>query len=381
MNLKIEGMLSSFALHALVYQKLVKISLFYLLLQPIYSRQTTMSAVLAEIEQAYYKAIARVAKVTELDEYDTEKGPVRYSRNAFLRWARQIDIYDLEKDKADFALTKEMEYEFGDYCCKVEDKLRKAFQYVQMPCSGVSIKGTLENIGSCHDGSKVEKMDEVDSFYVLESDNIKVEQVCDSGLYRIFWEDCSTNFELEACKMRNQFADACDKIISELPLPACLRHGGYNSPQHSGLRYNGPAATPQDDELLTLDMTPTFRLPRTENIYQEVKELLDPIRKVITDIGWGKTDIHLIPDGGENLWRLSTAHLEANIIRILPKIAPVKQALSYCKILLSKLKKWNAQTCEGFTSETDAVLGCVMKELDEYMDGQRKSEEAAQRLN
>ena len=338
----------------------------------------------SKIEKAYYKAIA-AAKVDKLHEYDTEKGPLRYSRNAFLRWARQIDIYDLEKDKADFALTKEMEYEFGDYCCKVEDKLRKAFQYVQMPCSGVSIKGTLENIGSCHDGSKVEKMDEVDSFYVLESDNIKVEQAGGHGVYRIFWHDCSTKFELEARKMRNQFADTCDKIISELPLPPCLRHGGYNSPHHSGVRYNGPAATPQfltkDDELLTLDMTPTFRLPRKENIYREVRTLLDPIRNVISDKMLDKTDIHLIPDGGENLWRLSTAHLEANILRILPTVAPMKQALSYCKILLSKLKKWNARNCEGFASKADSIFGCIMKKLDKYVGGQCKRQDVAQRLN
>ncbi len=58
-----------------------------------------MSTVLAEIEQAYYKAIAAV-KVTWL--YGTEKGPLRYSRDAFLRWAEQIDTCDLVINKADF---------------------------------------------------------------------------------------------------------------------------------------------------------------------------------------------------------------------------------------------------------------------------------------
>ncbi len=341
-----------------------------------------MSTTLAEIEQAYYEAIAD-AKVTELDEYDT--GSLRYSKDAFIRWARQIDIYDLEKDKADFTLTKETEDEFGEYRREVEDELRKSFQYVQPPYSGVSIKGTLENIGSCHDGSKVETMDEVDSFYVLESDNIKVQPVGSHTVYKIFYHDSSTKFEIEARKMRNQFADACDKIIAELPLPPCLRHGGYNSPQHSGVRYNGPAATPQfltkGDALLTLDMTPTFRLPRKENIYREVRTLLDPIRNVISDKMLDKTDIHLIPDAGENLWRLSTAHLEANILRILPTVAPMKHALSYCKILLSKLKKWNTQNCDGFTSKSDPVFCCVMTQLDKYMDGECKSHDVAQQLN
>ncbi len=281
--------------------------------------------------------------------------------------------------------------EFSEYRRQVEDELRKSFQYVHPPYSGVIIRGTLENIGSCHDGSKVGKMDEVDSFYVLDSDNIKVEPTDSIGVYRISWQEVtdlpkiSTNFEIEARKMRNQFADACDKIISELTVPTCLRHGEYNSPHYSGLRYNGPAATPQflttNGDLMTLDITPTFRLPRKDSIYWEVKKLLDSIRKVITDKMWDKIDIHLIPDGGENLWRLSTAHLEANLLRMLPAMAPMKQALYYCKILLSQLKKWNARNWKGFTSETDAVLGCVMKELDKYMDGQRKRQEVAERLN
>ncbi len=338
-----------------------------------------MSTILAEIEKAYYKAIEAI-KVTEVEECDTGQVSLIYPKDAFLTWARKIDIYDLEKYKADFSVDKETEDEFGEYRREVEDELRKSFQF-----GGVNIKGTLQNIGSCHDGSKVEKMDEVDSFYVLEGDNIVVEPAAGRGVYRVFWQNGSTKFEIKARSMRDHFAEICDKIVSELPLPTCLRHAGYNSPQHSGLRYNGPAATAQfltnGDSLLTLDMTPTFCLPRKRSIYHDVKQLLNPIRDVISDKMLDKTYIHLIPDGVENLWRLSTAHLEANILRILPTVAPMKQALSYCKILLSKLKKWNAQNCVGFTSEMDSVFSHVMKELDDYVKGTSKNKEIAQRLN
>ncbi len=339
----------------------------------------------SKIEKAYYKAIA-AAKVDKLHEYDTEKGPLRYSRNAFLRWARQIDIYDLEKEKADFALTKAMEDDLTKYGTKMEEELRNSFKYVQNPSSVVKIKGRLENIGSCHDGTKVGEMDEVDSYYILENDNITVKQEDNSGAYKIFWHEGSTNFEIEAHRLRNQFADACDKSTSEYTGLSCLSHGGYNSPYYSGVRYNGPAATPQflseDDKLLTLDITPAFRLPGSEKkISQEVKERLDPIRNVITDKGWKDYGIHLIPDGVENLWRLSTAIMEANILRILHEDVPVKMALSYCKIVLRYLKEWNALNIEGFALDMDAAVGEVMEALDKYFNGQCRSPEVAKRLN
>ena len=342
-----------------------------------------MSTTLAQLEQAYYKAI-HSAKVTGCEECHNGQESLINSRDAFLKWARKLDIYDLKKEQADFSLDKETRDEFGEYRREVEDELRTSFQYVQHSYSGVKMKGTLENIGSSHDGSKVEKMDEVDSFYVLEGD-IVLESADGQGNYRLFCQNRSTKFEIKARSMRNQFADACGTIVSNLSLPKCLRHGGYNSPTYSGLRYNGPAATSQfltkDNSLLTWDMTPAFCVPRTEYIYHEVRQLLHPILDVMSDKMLDKIDIHLIPDGGENLWRLSTAHLEANILRILPTVAPVKQALSYCKILFSKLKTWNAKHCDGFTSEMEDVFARIMKELGEYVEGSSKRKDIAQHLN
>ncbi len=343
-----------------------------------------MSTILEEIEHSYYKAIHTI-KVTELEESDTRQGSVRYDREAFLQWARNIDFSNLSKDKADFSLDKETVDRFLKYRGEVQAELRKSFQYVQYPNAGITLRGNFKSIGSCHDGSKVGKMDEVDSFYVLEGDNIVVEPAGPFGVYRVYWKNGSTKFEIEARSIRNQFADVCDKIISELPLPTCLRHGGYNSPQHGGLRYNGPAATCQfltkDNSLLTLDMTPTFRLPGNEDVYDCVEKLLDPICKATADKMFDQTDIHLIPDCAENLWRLSTAHLEANILRILPTAAPAKQALSYCKILLRKLKEWNAPNCIGFSSEMPDVFNRLMKELEEYREGSSKCKTMAQRLS
>ncbi len=119
---------------------------------------------------------------------------------------------------------------------------------------GIKLSGQLKNIGSCQDGSKVGKMNEADSLYVVD-ENITVESTTIDGAYRILGEQKHQNFEIKPRCMREQFATGYEEVISKVPLPDCLRHGGYKSPDYSGLRYNGPAATSQflaeDNSLLT----------------------------------------------------------------------------------------------------------------------------------
>ncbi len=238
---------------------------------------------------------------------------------------RKIDIYDLEKYQADFYLDEEIVKAFGEYRYTVASELWKCFEY-----DGTQFKGHVRNIGSCHDGSKVGRMNEVDSLYVLEEDNILVEESERDGFYRVFLKKDSTKCEIFPRSIRNQFANAYEKIISRLPLPLCLQHGGYNSPRYSGLRYNGPAATSQflikGKSLLTWDMTPTFSLPKCHGIYDEMRKIIQPVIKMTKDKMMDIMDINLIPDAVENLWRLSTAQMEADILRSLSSVAPLKQA-------------------------------------------------------
>ncbi len=330
---------------------------------PVYAFSELEMARLAEIETSYYTA-TKAAKLSEREDSDVRFLPKSlYVKETFEQWTRTIDIYDLEKFQADFSLDEEIVDAFGKYRHKVASELSKSFQYDK-----TKFKSQVRNIGSCHDGSKVGRMNEVDSLFILEGDNIIVEESDRDGFYRIFLKQGREKCEILPQTIRKQFADAYEKVISRLPLPDCLRHGGYISPRYSGLRYNRPAATSQfltkENYLLTWDMTPTFCLPGDHTKDDEVNKIIKPIIKVIKE-KMLDIYIHLIPDAGENLWRLSTAQLEADILRILPSVTPIKQALSYCKVLCSKLKKWNAQNGTRLSLQDEQCDLDVVKELYE----------------
>ncbi len=310
-----------------------------------------------DLEEAYYKAL-QAAKLSE----STDRSP-GCSNQAFELWARKVDIYDLDKERADFSLDEEIVGKFGEYRRDVEKVLSKSLVY-----DGRPITGHLETIGSCRDGSKVGKMNEVDSLYVVEGENIIVEQTDKPGIYRMFLEGQAQQCEVAPRSMRRIFADAYCNAIATVPLPGCLEHGGYNSPAYSGLRYNGPAATSQfltrDGTLLTWDITPVFCLPKSTQIYRGLRKKIQPFLKSRSDIMFNVT-VHIIPDALENVWRLSTAQMEAEILRVLDSHTPLMQALCYCKILASMLKKWNSKNLwVGVRGECCYVD--IPKELEAY---------------
>ncbi len=227
---------------------------------------------LADITASYYaaqsnKAIKGIAHKT----FES-----RYPKDACRQWVRKLDIYDLEKEMANFSLYEELVDMFGQYTRQVAKELANHFAY-----EGIKLRGRLSDIGSCHDGSKVGQMNEVDNLYVLESDII-IEKSNPKGLYRIFI-NCNKH-EVVPRSIRDQFADVYGDIISRHSLPEWLGHSGYNSPCFSGLRYNGPAATSQfyvkinsENTLLTWDMTPTFALSQQCQVHRDVRKCLQPI--------------------------------------------------------------------------------------------------------
>ena len=325
---------------------------------------------LTELEEHYYRAV-EATNLLEAPEIHIDNGAVDYPRDEFEEWAQKVDIYSLGEGKADFYLDKDIVNKFGDYRCVVAEELAKCFKY-----DGIGMRGQLNTIGSCYDGSKVGRMNEVDSLYVLDRENVLVEETAKAGFYRVVLRHGDTEREIVPRKIRNQFADAYCALVSKLPLPDCLEHGGIKSPHYSGLRYNGPAATSQfltiegeeRKSLLTWDVTPTFCLPKDHPIYREVRRLIEPIIQKISDRMFDKTDVHLFPDASKNLWRLSTAQLEADILRELPPNTPMKKALSFCKVLSSRLKKWNAKHLKILTKQEGRDPMHILQELDKYLE-------------
>ncbi len=346
---------------------------------------------LEQIEKLYYKAI----EDAKLDEpAGGDPGPPGYSTEDFSRWARKVDIFRLSEGAADFALKKHEEIvkEFGDYRRKVTHRLSKLFTF-----DGVALPGNVKDIGSCWDGSKVGAVNEMDSLYVMQGDAFTIQPLADKdGLHRVYLTKNSVRFEVEPRRIRDQFADQYSQIVSEVELPKCLQHGGYYSSRqssgyqlssnqypdsgYSGVRYNGPAVTSQflsgDRAPLTWDMTLAIVLDDTDGIYRVVRKLIQPIIADNPDKMFPPSDIHLIPDMNDNLWRRSTAQMEADMLRVLSREAPVKETLSFCKVLSSHVKGWDQKV------ELAGTLN-ITTELDKCLavSGSGKTEEERKKLN
>ncbi len=306
---------------------------------------------LKEIETLYYKAI----EDAKLDEpAGRYLGPPGYSTGDFTHWARKVDIFTLGEEAADFALKEHEEIvkEFGKYRQKLAERLSKIFS-----CDGVYLPGQLRDIGSCWDGSKVGVVNEMDSLYVIQGDHFLIQEHREKrGAYRVLLQSDSTLQEIKPRTIRDQFTQKYSQLVHQLKLPNCLGHGGYkaargNKDRHenprsrySGVRYNGPAATSQflttDKTLLTWDMTPVIVLPLDVQAQEALRQSMQAIIADNPDKMFPPSDVHLIPDVVENVWRQSTALMEADILRVLSKEGAMKKSLSFCKVLSSRLKGW-----------------------------------------
>ncbi len=374
---------------------------------------------LEDIQSSYYTAIedARVAHFIEEDRDRLAAFPIG---KEFADWVRKVDVFTLDEGAANFPQYEDIVTDFnGAYRSEIESKLGKSFSYF-----GVFLPGELQDIGSCWDGSKVGHVDEMDSLYVIKSDKVIVRQHdSEPGCYRIHLERDTAEFEVAPREFRDRFADLLCELISHEKLPSCLRHGGYKNSRrnerssagtcnvnnssgeqsdrmerlcssdigYSGVRYNGPAATSQfiahghDGEfLLTWDVTPVFLFLETNgHIGNEVRKVLQVIIKKNPTKMFPYRGIHLVPDMTENLWRLSTAWIEADTLRNLQQDAALKKAFSLCKVLASLIKDWDEtnstdRLCYSNSPGVDTVM-----ELDRYLemvDGVEKTT-AEERLN
>ena len=328
---------------------------------------------LKEIEKLYYKAI----EDPKLDKPERGvPGPPSYSTENFSRWARKVDILALEEGAANFASEQHQEIvkEFGEYRRTLVERLSKLFTY-----DGVTLPGKLKDIGSCWDGSKVGAVNEMDSLYVIQDDKLIIREHTDrKGIYHVYLKNDSTLIEIKPRCIRDQFADKYNQLVSELKPANCLEHGGYTAKRkrqgtdqeskstYGGIRYNGPAATSQflakDETLLTWDITPAVVV----SMGPEDQEVLQAIIADNPDKMFPPTDVHLIPDVSQNVWIRSTAQMEADILRVLSKEGPMKKALSFCKVLSSRLKAWNDKVKTGDGGYS--VVEDVVTELLEIME-------------
>ena len=319
----------------------------------------------------YYESLEGAKIPTLTKQQSPMPYPKRYSSKQFKTWVKSVDIMNIEAGAVNFATADSIVTAFGDYRDKVGKELSQHFKY-----EAVNLPGEMKNIGSCWDGSKVGKVNEVDSLYVMKEGPFMIKPAMKLGFYQVAINIAGRECIITHRQLREQFANVYDRLISEMNLPDCLCHGGYNASRwpgersaYSGLRYNGPAATSQfmtdKNSLLTWDVTPCIEFTDSK-IQAEVRKIIHPILAQNPKKQFPQTPVHLIPDPIEECWRLSTAHFEAELLRYLSDEAPVKKALTLCKILCSLLKRWNQQNEEptGSTNQGIAVVNHLIRHLE-----------------
>ena len=314
---------------------------------------------------------------------------LQYSTDDFLQSVRQIDVYSLDKGSANFAKHEEIVKEFSVYRRTIAQELSKRFQYEGVKGQSRALPGQLKDIGSCWDGSKVGDVNEMDSLYVMDHHGLIVKK-SGMGCYRVYLGKETDKHEITPRRLRSQFTDVYDSLVCQEKVPDCLQHGGFNSSlnaatfvsssqqtvdvsshSYSGVRYNGPAVTSQfrtkDNSLLTWDITPVLLLPDSEWLENIIRKIISPIIAENPGKMLPHIDVHLFPDAIDNVWRLSTAHMEANILRDLSSDAPMKKAPAICKVLFSWLQEWNGENVAQTASDCEHAPLDILTQIDQVL--------------
>ena len=300
-------------------------------------------------------------------------------------WTYSINITSLDNIKVDFARDFDIVECFREYRQQIQKNLQKhLLQQFQAYRDG---QGALAHIGSCWDGSKIGRMNEMDCLFVMDVPGLTInKQPHLSGEYQVL----ISGKQLKPRNFNVLFANCLEKAVLETPLPSSIQHGGYAKPEFSGLRFNGPASTAlfsyrpnTDPEFpLSLDVTPAFPLPSE---FAERLQLIEHIRSIIQENKGTQTIIngpHVVPDILNDTWKLSTAQVEAEILKDVLKVCPPRLALARSKALFHHLEKLNTDL-SVFNTPAKEGQPRIVTDLRHYMatTDQRKRQNLREDLN
>ncbi len=301
-------------------------------------------------------------------------------REAFHSWTRMTDVCALDKYRVDFGKDFNIVKSFEQYRGDIEAKI-KDFRF----------SGHLAQIGSCWDGSKVGRVNEMDCLYIIDHSPVDLIMTPKTGEYKVFFH----GEELNPRNVNVQFADYLETIVNDMQLPTNIRHSGYAAPLFSGLRFNGPAVTslfeyrPEqgDSFQISLDITLAFPVDQDQasvrRLCRRVQEKVAYIARESVSKQISSSQIHVVPNVVKGVWQLSTAYLEANILRDLPENSSVNITLHDCKGLIHKLEKLPPeQRLLGLLStQMEHVESRISQDIMAYRAMKEPREEERLRLN
>ena len=219
--------------------------------------------------------------------------------------------------------------------------------------------GHVTRIGSSWDGTKVGRLDEVDTLYVLNKGQVAIipgeHGEVDVERFRVEWNGSTYT----ARGLNELFANELDRALRNEP-PEGMEHSGYAAPRYSGIRVSGPAVTVlfrtatdvglmEKGSMVSLDITLALPLSYLQ-ADQQVKAIAVDIEKwferyiiATNDAPIDAVEPHVIPCHVQRKWKPTSAHIESNALHELRKECALKRAHTLLKCLIRKVGKFNLE--------------------------------------
>ncbi len=334
---------------------------------------------ISRVEERFYQSIQAAQIQDSRDPASEDVDIPAQQREAFHNWTLTVDVCALDQYRVNFGKDFNIVKSFEQYRKDVEAKL-KDFRF----------SGHLVQIGSCWDGSKVGRVNEMDCLFVIDHTSIDFKTTEKPGEYKIFFQ----GEELNPRNVNVEFADYLETIVNDIQLPTNIRHSGYAAPAFSGLRYNGPAVTSLfeyrleegDSVQISLDLTLAFPvdldISAVKDLGRFVLEKVSYVARENVSKQFGTSQVHVVPNLLKEIWQLSTAYLEANMLRDLPENSSVNITLHNCKGLIHQLEKLKPEQRLSHLptgSPVEQVASRTIQDIMAYRRG--KEEEERLRLN
>ncbi len=255
-----------------------------------------------------------------------------------------LNIHDLSKDKA-------------NYTDNYDDRrsLVKHVKQIVNLTGSFCLRGSILEIGSCWDGSKLGSIDEIDLLFVLDESQNDI-KILDN--HRVVWQGEEYSVREFCCIFFNKL----DEVLCN-DLPAGFEHGGYASPEYSGVRMNGPAATVLLKKCNTTSLDITLCFPaECDEVESWIKSLVPkcdnfPLPTDLTP--------HLVAYAVGETWEISTAHIEAQLFHEL-RGSIIQEAQIRNKVLLRMVDEFASQIYDNANKEK------VKQDVDENPETNNK---------
>ncbi len=260
----------------------------------------------------------------------------------FRQYAQGLSVFHLEEEMTVFADGHKVRQGIIDFI------RQRTEQNSRFPLVGHIIK-----IGSSWDGTKVGHLDEVDTLYVLNKDQVTIIPDEENAFnFRVRWNENVYS----PCQLNEQFEKALDSALCT-KAPEGMEYNGYKTPRYSGTRVNGPAVTVlfrtakevgrmERGSMVSLDITLAIPFSHLPSQHQHtVTDVESWYRQYIIFTNTSQPidvkEPHVIPCRIKGAWKPTTAHIEAEALHELQQECSVKRAHVLLKCLMRKVDKFN----------------------------------------